>query len=146
MKLYITAPSVFVLIVFYLPVVLWVLWRIGRSPRWRGMKKAGVMLLALLLAYAIPLGDVTYNSMAMAKVCPRAGLHIYKTVEVDGFIGTTSLRDTLYQFNEEPVLRVEAVEKPKFPQKIAPRSAIISLRDKTKVEAAWHGSNRYTKA
>jgi hypothetical protein len=107
MKLYITAPSVFVLIVFYLPVVLWVLWRIGRSPRWRGMKKSGVMILALLLAYAIPLGDVTVNSIAMAKVCPSAGLHIYRTVEVEGFIGHYNLKDKPYQFIEFPTPRVD---------------------------------------
>jgi len=61
MKLYITAPSLFVLIVFYLPVVLWVLRRIWRSPRLKGAAKAGLLILTLLLAYAIPLGDVTVN-------------------------------------------------------------------------------------
>ncbi|MDO8810401.1 MAG: hypothetical protein Q7J38_00005, partial [Gallionella sp.] len=35
-----------------------------------------------------------------------------------------------------PQFHVEAVEKPKSP----PRSAIISLRDKSKVDATWHGS------
>lgn len=105
MKLYITVTSVFVLIVFYLPVVLWMLWRIWRSPRWRGAGKAGIMILALLLAYAIPLGDVTVNSMAMAKVCPSAGLHIYKTVEVDGFVGHYDLNGSPYQFIEFPTLR-----------------------------------------
>lgn len=105
MKLYITAPSVFILVAFYLPVVLWGLWRIWRSPRWRGARKAGVLLLAVLLAYAIPLGDVTVNSLAMAKVCPSAGLHIYKTVEVEGFIGHYTLRDSPYQYIEIPTLR-----------------------------------------
>lgn len=107
MKLYITAPSVFVLIIFYLPVVLWVLRRIWRSPRWRGAAKGGVMLLAVLLAYAIPLGDVTVNSMAMAKVCPNAGLHIYRTVEVDGFVGRYNVKDSPYQFIEFPTSRVD---------------------------------------
>ncbi|MDD2893428.1 MAG: hypothetical protein PHF20_05820 [Halothiobacillaceae bacterium] len=107
MKLYITAASVFVLIVFYLPLVLWVLWRIGRSPRWRGATKAGVMMLTLLLAYAIPLGDVTVNSIAMAKVCPSAGLHIYRTVEVEGFVGHYTVKDSQYRFIEFPTLRVD---------------------------------------
>lgn len=105
MKLYITAMSLFVLAVFYLPFVLWGLRRLWRNPRWQGMKKAGVLFIAILLAYAIPLGDVTIHSIAMAKVCPSAGLHIYKTVEVDGFIGSTALRDTPYRFNESPTLR-----------------------------------------
>lgn len=105
MKLYITSMSLFILIVLYLPLVLWAMRRIWRSPRWKGATKAGVMILAGLLAYAIPLGDVTVNSMAMAKVCPSAGLHIYKTVEVEGFVGHYDLRDSAYQFIEFPTLR-----------------------------------------
>lgn len=62
------------------------MWRIWRSPRWRGAGKTGILIITLLLAYVIPLGDVTVNSMAMVKVCPSAGLHIYKTVEVEGYI------------------------------------------------------------
>lgn len=107
MKLYITAMSLFVLAMFYLPVVLWVLKRLWRSPQWQGAGKAGVLLLASLLAYAIPLGDVTLNSIAMAKVCPSAGLHIYKTVEVEGFIGRYDLRNRPYRFIEFPTLRAD---------------------------------------
>lgn len=44
-----------------------------------------VVPLYLFIAYAIPLGDVTWHSWHMAKVCPNAGIHIYRTVEVDGF-------------------------------------------------------------
>jgi len=110
MTLYITPPSIFILVVFYLPVVLWVLWRVGRSPRWQGAKKAGAMMLTLLLAYTIPLGDVTFNSMAMAKVCPSAGLHIYRTVEVEGYVDSGSeitLRQSPYKFIESPQLKVD---------------------------------------
>jgi len=47
----------------------------------------------------------------------------------------------------EPLnLNVEAVEKPKSTPKNIPRSAIISLQDKTKVDGTWRDSNRYTKA
>ncbi|MBS4099089.1 MAG: hypothetical protein KGZ83_19895 [Sulfuricella sp.] len=105
MKLYITPPSVLVLMIFYLPAVLWTLWGIWQNSRWRGITKVIVLLLATLLAYAIPLGDVTVNSMAMAKVCPSAGLHIYKTVEVDGFVGHYNLSDSPYKFIEFPTLR-----------------------------------------
>lgn len=107
MKLYITSLSLFVLIFFYLPVVLWGLWQLWRSPRWQGARKATVLMLAVLLAYAIPLGDVTVNSIAMAKVCPSAGLHIYKTVEVEGFVGSYDLRGSSYQFYESPTLRTD---------------------------------------
>lgn len=105
MKFYITAISIFVLAVFYMPLVIWILKRIWRNPRWRGMQKAGVLTLAVLLAYAIPLGDVTVNSLAMAKVCPTAGLHIYKTVEVEGLVGHYDVRDRPYRFIEFPTMR-----------------------------------------
>jgi len=105
MKLYITNLSLLMLLIFYLPAVLWVLWRISRSPRWHGTGKAGLSLLTLILAYVIPLGDVTVNSMAMAKVCPSAGLHVYKTVKVQGFVGHYDLRGSPYQFIEFPALR-----------------------------------------
>ncbi|MDD2893430.1 MAG: hypothetical protein PHF20_05830 [Halothiobacillaceae bacterium] len=111
MKLYITPPSIFMLVIFYLPLVLWVLWRIWRSPRWRGAKKAGVMTLTVLLAYAIPLGDVTVNSIAMAKVCPSAGLHVYRTVEVEGYLTEIGdgkiLKKYPYLFIETPQLKTD---------------------------------------
>ncbi len=106
MKLYITDMSLFVLAVFYLPVVLWVLWQILRQPA-PVVLKVAMTLLLVVLAYAIPLGDVTVNSLAMAKACPSAGLHIYKTVEVEGFVGSTALRDTPYRFNESPTRRID---------------------------------------
>jgi hypothetical protein len=37
-------------------------------------------------AYVIALGDVTLHSWNMAKACPKAGVRIYRTVKVDGFI------------------------------------------------------------
>lgn len=85
MKLYITDMSLFVLAVFYLPVVLWLLWKLLKQPI-SILKKSVLAILLLAIAYAIPLGDVTVNSMAMGKVCPSAGLHIYKTVEVEGYL------------------------------------------------------------
>ncbi|HRE15572.1 MAG TPA: hypothetical protein PLW86_00690 [Rhodocyclaceae bacterium] len=107
MKLYITNLSLLVLLLLYLPVVLWGLRRLWRSQQLRGLWKAGVMMLAIVLAYALPLGDVTVNSMAMGKACPKAGLHIYRTVEVEGFIGRYRLSDTPYQFIEMPMLRTD---------------------------------------
>jgi len=66
-------------------------------------------MLATVLAYVIPLGDVTINSLAMAKVCPTAGLHIYKTVEVEGYIDSGSeltLRQSPYKFIESPQFQI----------------------------------------
>lgn len=85
MKFYISDLSLVALAAFYLPLVIWVLWRIWNSGLQRGAKVAALMV-AVIVAYAIPMWDVTVNSLAMAKVCPTAGLHIYKTVEVDGLI------------------------------------------------------------
>lgn len=85
MKLYITDLSLLLLVLFYLPFVLWGLLRIWRTPKLHGFKKAAALIVAVLLAYAIPLGDVTVNSLALAQACPSAGVHIYKTVEVEGY-------------------------------------------------------------
>lgn len=92
MKLYITAISVFVLIIFYVPIVIWLWRKIIKMPI-TITKKIALSVLFFIVAYLIPLGDVTYNSFAMAKVCPTAGLHIYKTVEVDGYLGLASKED-----------------------------------------------------
>lgn len=97
MKLYITDMSLFVLAVFYLPLVLWILWKILKQPI-TAIKKAVLTALTLTLAYAIPLGDVTINSIAMAKVCPSAGLHIYKTAAVEGYFGDLGGKDTLERY------------------------------------------------
>lgn len=108
MKLYITDMSLFVLAVFYLPVVLWGLWKLLKQPI-SVVKKTALAILLLVLAYAIPLGDVTINSLAMAKVCPTAGLHIYRTVEVEGFAGHYSLDGSPYRFIEFPTLGVNQI-------------------------------------
>lgn len=109
MKLYITDMSLFVLSVFYFPVVLWLLWKLIKQPVSIVTKTVSAILL-LAVAYAIPLGDVTVNSMAMAKVCPSAGLHIYKTAEVEGYIDSGSeitLRQSPYNFVESPQLKID---------------------------------------
>lgn len=109
MKFYITNLSLFVLIFLYLPFVLWVLWRVSRSPQLRGIWKVGVVILTVFLAYALPLGDVTVNSLAMAKACPNAGLHVYKTAEVEGYLTTIGdggiLKTHPYRFIEAPQLK-----------------------------------------
>lgn len=110
MKLYITNLSLWALIFFYAPIVLWLMWRIWRNSRLRVVEKTLALFSAVLLAYAIPLGDVTVNSIAMAKACPSAGLQIYKTAEVEGFVGRYGLRDVPYQFIEFPKQRVDGTD------------------------------------
>jgi hypothetical protein len=99
MKLYITDLSMLVLLLLYLPLVLFLLWRIVRSKRLSKLGKAVVIPIFLVIAYAIPLGDVTINSIAMAKVCPNAGLHVYKQVKVDGYFDPLGSLDTLERFS-----------------------------------------------
>jgi len=84
MKLYIGLAGPLLLFV-YLPLVL-----IGLVALFRKVKqwktRAWAIPLYLILAYVIPLGDVTWHSWNMSKVCPKAGLHVYRTVMVDGFM------------------------------------------------------------
>ena len=100
MKLYIGLAGP-VLLIFYLPLVL-----IGLlvlvSKVWRWKKRYWAIPLYLILAYLIPLGDVTWHSWKMSKVCDQAGLHVYRTVVVDGFTpaGEYTLRESGYSFVE----------------------------------------------
>ena len=121
MKLYIGLAGPLLLFV-YLPLAL-----IGlavlliRVKTWK--TRAWVIPLYLVLAYAIPLGDVTKHSWNMSKVCPKAGLHVYRTVVVDGFIPEQSVSKDLlerypYRFVEtrprenknNTVFRIERVD------------------------------------
>ena len=92
------------LLLFYLPVVLVLLELLFRAIRsWK--LRLVVIPIYLILAWLIPLGDVTRNSIAMAKVCPRAGLHVYRTVVVDGFMpaGKGYLDKYGYKFVESKI-------------------------------------------
>ena len=104
MKLYIGLAG-YLLLFVYLPLALAGLAILFfKAKSW--VIRAWAVPLYLILAYAIPLGDVTVNSWNMAKVCPKAGLHVYKTVVVDGFLGEFVGRDTMerypYVFVENP--------------------------------------------
>lgn len=119
MKFYISDLSVWLLLIFYLPLVIWVLYRVVTSPNVAELKKVAAIGVTLILAYAIPLGDVTLNSIAMAKVCPNAGVHIYKKVYVDGYFyegyAEEPFKKSPYRFIEarepgkETITRVERV-------------------------------------
>lgn len=84
MKLYMGWGCTLVLYV-YVPLALIGLFILFRKIKpWK--TRAWAVPLYVLVAYAIPLGDVTWHSWNMAKVCPKAGLHIYRTVVVDGYM------------------------------------------------------------
>lgn len=96
MKLYIGLAGP-VLLIFYLPLVL-----IGLlvlvSKVWRWKKRYWAIPLYLILVYLIPLGDVTWHSWKMSKVCDQAGLHVYRTVVVDGFQGLYGSESTMKRY------------------------------------------------
>lgn len=111
------------LLYIYLPIVLLVLAiLIVKIKSWKTCTWA--IPLYLLLAYAIPLGDVTWHSWNMNKACKNAGLHVYRTVVVDGFIPEQSVSEGVlekypYQFIEtrprknknDTVFRLERVNE-----------------------------------
>lgn len=107
MKLYISGLSLLVLAIVYVPLVIWLLSRIAKSQTLGRGKKAIAITIAAIAAYLIPFGDVTVNSIAMANVCPRAGLRIYRTAEVAGYFqpswGEYLLKKHPYRFMEELV-------------------------------------------
>lgn len=90
MKLYISDLSIGMLLVLYLPLVLWLLRNIAHSTAMTRKTKLAVIPVFLILSAAIPMWDVVVNSLAMEKVCPKAGLHVYKKVQVDGYYDTRS--------------------------------------------------------
>jgi hypothetical protein len=83
MKLYL-GLAYFLLLLVYLPLALIGLCVMFAKIR-RRQTRAWAIPLYLILAYLIPLGDVTWHSWNMAKVCPKAGVRIYRTVKADGF-------------------------------------------------------------
>lgn len=107
MKLYIGLAA-YLLFVVYLPIVLTGLGILFKKLKpWR--TRLWAVPLYLVVAYAIPLGDVTWHSWNMAKVCPNAGLHVYRTVVVDGFYGRYAGYDTMKELG---YLFVETSESP----------------------------------
>lgn len=95
MKLYLGLAGPLLLYV-YLPLAIVVLLLLMRKLKsWKA--RAFVLPFYLIAAYAIPLGDVTYHSLNMAKACTKAGLHVYRTVVVDGFLGEYASADALRQ-------------------------------------------------
>lgn len=97
MKLYLGLAGPLLLYV-YLPLAL-----IGLTVLFAKVKpwktRAWVIPVYVILAYAAPLGDVTWHSWNMTKVCPKAGLHVYRTVVVDGFQGEYADGDTMKEYS-----------------------------------------------
>jgi len=91
-RFYISGLMYWFLLVVYLPLVLLVLvwvWRRVLPAGW-GWKLGGTVVY-LVLVFLLPLGDVLYTNWQMARLCPDAGLHVYRSVEVDGFYSEVGL-------------------------------------------------------
>jgi hypothetical protein len=87
--MYITGSSVFLLAVFYFPLVIWGLCKLWpRLPKQLSIRIPATMVVFLLLA-AIPLWDVTLTTVKMAELCPQTGVFVKRSVQVDGFYGDT---------------------------------------------------------
>lgn len=84
MKFYIGLAAPLLLYVYLPLAAIGLLVLFAKVESWKTRRWA--IPLYLVLAYAIPMGDVTWHSWNMAKVCPKAGLHVYRTVVVDGFM------------------------------------------------------------
>ena len=84
-KLYISDGAVWLLVVFYLPLVGFVLWQLWHRLSKNFLIKMAGVLASASIAAAIPLWDVFRTSVKMAKLCPQAGIKINRTVTVDGF-------------------------------------------------------------
>ena len=138
LKLYISDLALGLLGLFYLPLVLWALWKILRAKTLAGWRKPAAFIAAVLAAYAIPLGDVTINSLGMREACERAGLHVYRQVAVEGYIGSMVSKDMLGKDHEYyPYRFLEArTAQGKFAhlERMPDGSVVTTVRDQPEAE------------
>ena len=89
MKFYIGLAAPLLLYVYLPLAAIGLLVLLAKVETWKTRRWA--IPLYLVLAYVIPMGDVTWHSWNMVKACPKAGLHVYRTVVVDGFVPEQSI-------------------------------------------------------
>lgn len=89
--LWISWFSWFVILILYLPLVIYFLRKLLRKAELKGKERIVTVFLTLLITLAIPLGDVYWLSMQMNRYCKEeAGLHVYRYIEgVDSFASST---------------------------------------------------------
>lgn len=84
---FISGFALFFLLLVYLPLILWLIIKLWRAISIRKSVRIGVISLVILIIAAVPLGDVYIGSLKLENLCEsEGGMHIYKTVEVDGFL------------------------------------------------------------
>lgn len=103
MKLYISEGALLLLVLFYLPVVIWILWKAWKNLPPRLPIRITGIVIASAIAVAIPLWDAAITSYHMAKLCPHAGVFIKHSVKVDGFytkFGSPDMLDRGFKYIE----------------------------------------------
>lgn len=83
-------------LVLYLPVILVFLWSLWRKVK---LPLVGVVPIGLVIA-TLPFWDVYMTSLDASRLCKeQGGLHVYKTVEAEGFWGGGAEYWLKYGFN-----------------------------------------------
>lgn len=91
---FISGFALLFLLFIYLPIFLWLLVKLWRNMHMNQAWRTVVTILIVFIALAIPLGDVYVDSLKLERLCEaEGGTHIYKTVEVDGFLSKYLLFD-----------------------------------------------------
>lgn len=73
----------------------WLGWRLSQGWAARSTHRLGVVVLAMCTTVALMAWDVVKTSLAMAKLCPQAGVFVKKSVRVDGYFTNSGGADGL---------------------------------------------------
>ena len=112
MKLYISGPAL-AIVGLYLLLVLSLLrrsWGVLPSRPWI---RLAIVSAVFTFAAAIPLWDVVFTSVAMARHCPDVGVFVHRSVKVDGYLtdwGSPELLKHGFKYIEERQGRERIVE------------------------------------
>lgn len=100
----ISALSVIAILVLWVPLVSLAVVRVTIQKTWPVWLRFGLAVSIAVIGYAVPLWDVTVNTIAFRRACVSAGAHIYQTVEVDGLLtnmlGSDYVGNGRYRFIE----------------------------------------------
>ena len=86
MKLYMSEGGIWVVLLLYTPIALFVLWCLWKAVPGKRAIRIGATSIATILAALFPFWDVLSTSNQMARLCPAAGVRVYKAVEVEGYL------------------------------------------------------------
>lgn len=93
-EFYMSAVGVFLTITASL-IAAWLGWRISKGMSARPAYRIMITSFATLAVVSAMTWDVVRTSITMAQLCPQAGVHVKKTVKVDGFYTNAASPDML---------------------------------------------------